>query len=203
MCDKRLSPRPITTCVVRSQGWFYHLGHLMTRVSGVSTRDDGSYGSFYFYCDYRNCGSFCSTMMSFIPELLISCTRRSNAWSARLPKDFWSSAGESKIRGMSQRPVFSLTHISTSSAATRGSMFWFLRAKEQEEQAFREHHVLEGVMDAKVEEFYNIAQGSQKITEYANRFTRMMQYAPSETDSEKKKMYFFKKGLNTRIKVDN
>ena len=56
-------------------------------------------------------------------------------------------------------------------------------------------------MDAKVDEFRNISQGSQKIKEYANRFTRMMRYAPRETDSEKKKMYFFKKGLNTHIKV--
>ena len=56
-------------------------------------------------------------------------------------------------------------------------------------------------MDAKVEEFCNISQGSQKIQEYANRFTRMMRYALGETDSEKKKMYFFKKGLNTRLKV--
>ena len=56
-------------------------------------------------------------------------------------------------------------------------------------------------MDAKVEEFPNISQGSQKIQEYTNRFTRMMRYAPSETDSEKKKMYFFKKGLDTRLKV--
>ena len=29
----------------------------------------------------------------------------------------------------------------------------------------------------------------------------MMRYTPSETDSEKKKMYFFKKGLNTHLKV--
>ena len=29
----------------------------------------------------------------------------------------------------------------------------------------------------------------------------MMRFAPSETDSEKKKMYFFKKVLNTRLKV--
>ena len=29
----------------------------------------------------------------------------------------------------------------------------------------------------------------------------MMRYAPGDTYSEKKKMYFFKKGLNTRIKV--
>jgi len=41
------------------------------------------------------------------------------------------SAGESKIRGMSRRPVFSLTHISTTSATTRGSSFWFLHAQER------------------------------------------------------------------------
>jgi hypothetical protein len=29
----------------------------------------------------------------------------------------------------------------------------------------------------------------------------MMRYAPSETDIEKKKMYYFKKGLNSRLKV--
>ena len=29
----------------------------------------------------------------------------------------------------------------------------------------------------------------------------MLRYAPSETNSEKKKMYFFKKGLNMCLKV--
>ena len=29
----------------------------------------------------------------------------------------------------------------------------------------------------------------------------MMRYAPGEIDSEKKKMYFYKKGMNTRLKV--
>ena len=29
----------------------------------------------------------------------------------------------------------------------------------------------------------------------------MMRYTPGEIDFEKKKMYFFKKGLNTHIKV--
>ena len=72
---------------------------------------------------------------------------------------------------------------------------------EEVPEAFHEHHMPEGVMDAMVEEFYNITQGSQKIQENTNYFTRMMRYAPSETDSEKKKMYFFKKGLNTRLKV--
>jgi hypothetical protein len=59
----------------------------------------------------------------------------------------------------------------------------------------------EGVMDAKVEEFRNISQGSQKVQEYTTHFTRMMRYASGETDTEKKKMYCFKKGLNPRLKV--
>jgi hypothetical protein len=29
----------------------------------------------------------------------------------------------------------------------------------------------------------------------------MMRYAPGETDTEKKKMYYFKKGLNSHLKV--
>jgi hypothetical protein len=56
-------------------------------------------------------------------------------------------------------------------------------------------------MDAKVEEFRNISQGSQKVREYSTRFTRMMRYAPGETNTEKKKMYYFKMGLNSRLKV--
>nr|AAD22157.1 hypothetical protein [Sorghum bicolor] len=68
-------------------------------------------------------------------------------------------------------------------------------------EAFREQHVPEGVMDAKVEEFRNISQGTQKVQEYATRFTRTMRYAPDESNTEKKKMYFFKKGLSTRLKV--
>jgi tRNA/tmRNA/rRNA uracil-C5-methylase (TrmA/RlmC/RlmD family) len=59
----------------------------------------------------------------------------------------------------------------------------------------------EGVMDAKVEEFRNISQGTQKIQEYATYFSCMMRYAPNETNTEKKKMYFFKKGLNSHLKV--
>ena len=34
---------------------------------------------------------------------------------------------------------------------------------EEFSEAFGEHHMAEGMMDAKVEEFRNISQGSQKI----------------------------------------
>jgi hypothetical protein len=59
----------------------------------------------------------------------------------------------------------------------------------------------EGVMDAKVEEFRNISKGSQNIPKYATHFTRTMRYTLGETDTEQKKMYFFKKGLNSCLKV--
>ncbi|XP_066373057.1 uncharacterized protein [Miscanthus floridulus] len=72
---------------------------------------------------------------------------------------------------------------------------------EEFTKAFNEHHMSEGVMDVKVEEFRNITQGFQKIHEYANRFIRMMRYAPDETSTKNMKMYFFKKGLNTHIKL--
>lgn len=58
---------------------------------------------------------------------------------------------------------------------------------EEFTEAFREYHVPEGVMEAKVEEFKNLTQGSMKVQEYANRFVTMMRYAPEETNTEKKK----------------
>jgi hypothetical protein len=68
-------------------------------------------------------------------------------------------------------------------------------------ETFREHHVPEGVMDAKVEEFRNFTQGTLKVQEYTTRFICMMRYAPEETSSDKKKMYHYKKGLNSRLKI--
>jgi hypothetical protein len=76
-----------------------------------------------------------------------------------------------------------------------GSISW-----EEFTEAFREHHVPEGVMDAKVEEFCNFTQGTLKVQEYTTRFIRMMRYAPEETSSDKK-MYHYKKGLNSRLKI--
>jgi hypothetical protein len=56
-------------------------------------------------------------------------------------------------------------------------------------------------MDAKVEEFRNFTQGTLKVQEYTTRFIRMMRYAPEETNTDKKKMYHYKKGLNSRLKI--
>jgi hypothetical protein len=56
-------------------------------------------------------------------------------------------------------------------------------------------------MDAKVEEFRNFTQGTLKVQEYTIRFICMMRYAPEETSSDKKEMYHYKKGLNSRLKI--
>jgi hypothetical protein len=77
-----------------------------------------------------------------------------------------------------------------------GSISW-----EEFTKAFREHHVPEGVMDAKVAEFRNFTQGTLKVQEYTTHFIFMMRYAPEETRSDKKKMYHYKKGLNSRLKI--
>jgi hypothetical protein len=61
--------------------------------------------------------------------------------------------------------------------------------------------VLEGIMDAKVEEFRNFTHETLRVQEYTTRFIRMMQYAPKETSSNKKKMYHYKKGLNSRPRI--
>ena len=67
---------------------------------------------------------------------------------------------------------------------------------------FREYHVPRGAMEAKAEEFRNISQDRERVQEYATRFTRMMRYAPPEcVNSEEQKMYYFRKGLSTRIKL--
>jgi hypothetical protein len=72
---------------------------------------------------------------------------------------------------------------------------------EEFTEAFREHHVPKGIMDAKVEEFRNFTQGTLKLQEYNTRFIRMIWYAPEETSSDKKKMYHYKKGLNSCLKM--
>jgi len=67
---------------------------------------------------------------------------------------------------------------------------------------FRDYHAPEGTMDAIADEFCHIKQGSERIQEYTSRFTCMMRYAPREcVVDEKSKMYYFRKGLNTRIKL--
>ncbi|CAN6275287.1 unnamed protein product [Urochloa humidicola] len=68
-------------------------------------------------------------------------------------------------------------------------------------EAFREHHIPEAIVDRKVEEFRNLKMGKMIVQEYTNRFQQLMRYAPNETNTEKKKIYYFRKGLHHGMKL--
>jgi hypothetical protein len=57
-------------------------------------------------------------------------------------------------------------------------------------------------MEAKAEEFRNIKMGKDRVTEYTTCFTNLLCYAPSYVvNSEKEKLYYYRKGLNPHIKL--
>jgi hypothetical protein len=63
-------------------------------------------------------------------------------------------------------------------------------------EAFRNHHIPEAVMDKKADEFRHLKMGGMTVQEYANRFQELMRYVPDDTNTEKKKVYWFSKGLH-------
>jgi hypothetical protein len=63
-------------------------------------------------------------------------------------------------------------------------------------EAFRNHHIPEVVMDRKADEFRQLKMGGMSMLEYANRFQELMRYVPDDTNTEKKKVHWFRKGLH-------
>jgi len=62
-------------------------------------------------------------------------------------------------------------------------------------ESFRRHHVLEGTITMKKEEFLALKQGSTSVGEYRNCFIQLSRYAPEEVFTDKKKQSHFLKGL--------
>jgi hypothetical protein len=62
-------------------------------------------------------------------------------------------------------------------------------------EAFRNHHIPEVVMDRKADEFRHLKMGEMSVQEYTNRFQELMRYVPDDTNTEKKKVYWLRKGL--------
>jgi hypothetical protein len=63
-------------------------------------------------------------------------------------------------------------------------------------EAFRDHHIPETMMDRKADEFRHLKMGGMSVQEYANRFQELMRYVLDDTNIEKKKVYWFRKGLH-------
>jgi hypothetical protein len=66
--------------------------------------------------------------------------------------------------------------------------------------AFRAHHILEGLIERKLNEFLNLTQGTRTVTQYAQVFNHLCQYAGSHADTDARKRDRFRRGLNTKLK---
>jgi hypothetical protein len=67
------------------------------------------------------------------------------------------------------------------------------------ETAFREHHVPQGIVQLKEDEFRELSQGGRSVSEYVHKFTELARYAPDDVSIEAKKMARFLKGLRPEV----
>jgi hypothetical protein len=66
--------------------------------------------------------------------------------------------------------------------------------------AFRVHHIPEGLIERKLNEFLNLTQGTRTVMQYAQVFNHLCQYAGYHADSDARKRDHFRRGLNTKLK---
>jgi hypothetical protein len=66
--------------------------------------------------------------------------------------------------------------------------------------AFRAHHIPEGLIERKLNEFLNLTQGTRTMMQYAQVFNHLCQYAGYHADSDARKKDRFRRGLNTKLK---
>jgi hypothetical protein len=69
------------------------------------------------------------------------------------------------------------------------------------ETAFREHHVPQGIVQLKEDEFRELTQGERTVSEYVHKFTELARYAPEDVSTESRKMARFMKGLRPELKT--
>jgi hypothetical protein len=62
--------------------------------------------------------------------------------------------------------------------------------------AFREHHILAGIMCRKLWEFLDLQQGTDSVYEYIEKFNYLAQYGTHHVDTDDKKAELFRRGLS-------
>jgi hypothetical protein len=60
---------------------------------------------------------------------------------------------------------------------------------------FKAHHIPDGVIELKQEEFRNLRMGSMSVAEYHDRFAQLSHYAPDEVRDDANKQRLFLKGV--------
>jgi hypothetical protein len=71
---------------------------------------------------------------------------------------------------------------------------------EEFRTAFRAHHIPEGLMEWKLNEFLALTQGTHTVLQYAQAFNHLCQYAGYHADNDAKKQDCFHRGLSTKLK---
>jgi hypothetical protein len=71
---------------------------------------------------------------------------------------------------------------------------------EEFRTAFRAHHIPEGLMERKLNEFLALTQGTRIVLQYAQTFNHLCQYAGYYADNDAKKQDRFRRGLSTKLK---
>jgi hypothetical protein len=71
---------------------------------------------------------------------------------------------------------------------------------EEFQQLFKRHHIPDGLMERKREEFRNLTQGAKDVQTYSTEFTLLARYAGDEVSIDEKKQDRFRRGLNPAVK---
>jgi hypothetical protein len=66
-------------------------------------------------------------------------------------------------------------------------------------EAFRAHHIPEGVMRRKHQEYMDLKQGKRSAHDYSKLFNHLAQYAPEQVDTDEKRKDYFMNGLSTKL----
>ncbi|WVZ58916.1 hypothetical protein U9M48_009135 [Paspalum notatum var. saurae] len=73
--------------------------------------------------------------------------------------------------------------------------------KDEFKKAFEDQHVLEGLVEMKLQEFLNLKQGNKTVLEYIHSFNDLAQYAPAQVASDDSKKMYFSRGLSPKMRV--
>jgi len=66
--------------------------------------------------------------------------------------------------------------------------------------AFRAHHIPEGLMERKLNEFLALTQGTRTIIQYVQALNNLCHYVGYHADTDAKKRNHFRRGLSTKLK---
>jgi hypothetical protein len=66
-------------------------------------------------------------------------------------------------------------------------------------KAFRERHLLAGIVRRKLREFLHLQQGTDIVNEYIRKFNYLQQYGGYHVDTDEKKAELFRNGLSLQL----